>query len=87
MTSLVQSVIEVESDRHEALVDFERMKCTLDMDTIRSTRHHAERDSVKVEMDELLDENHFLPGLLRVLETRVDSSFADGYFTTSYEVA
>ena len=63
------------------------MKCPVDTETVKSTRCRAEMDSVKAEMAVLLDENCSLRGSLRVLEARVDSSFANGYFTTSYEVA
>ena len=35
----------------------------------------------------LLEENRFLRGSLHASEARADSSFTDGYFTTSYEVA
>ena len=71
---------------NDPLVDIKLIKRTLDTEMIRSTRHCAERDSVKVEMAVLLDENHFLQGSPRVLEVKADSSFADGYFTASYEV-
>ena len=63
------------------------MQCAYDMKTIISTRRKAERESVKVERAVLLDENRFMRGTVKVLESRVDSSFLDGYFTASYEVA
>ncbi|KAK0605579.1 hypothetical protein LWI29_028328 [Acer saccharum] len=63
------------------------MQRAYDTETIISTRHKAERDTVKVEMAVLLDENRFLRGSVKILESQMDSSFMDGHFTTSYEEA
>ena len=87
VTTLVQAATEFESGRQATLVELERMQRAYDTETIISTRCKAERDSVKAEMAVLLDENRFLRGSVKVLESRVDSSFTDGYFTASYEVA
>ena len=69
------------------MVELERMQHAYDTETIISTRRKAERESVKAEKAVLLDKNRFLRGSVKVLESRLDSSFTNGYFTASYEVA
>ena len=87
VTSLVQDASESEAGRKAALVELKRVTHAYDMETIRSTHHRDERETVKAERAILLDENRSLRGSMSVLESRVDSSFGDGYFTSSYEVA
>ena len=83
VTSLVQAASESEFGRQAALVELERMMRAYDTEAIKSTRHRAERETVKAEKAVLLDENRFLWGSMSILESRVDSSFMDGYFTAS----
>ena len=87
VASLVKTAAESESRRQDALVELERMQHAYDTESIISTLRKAERESVKAEKAVLLDENRFLRGSVKVLESRLDSSFTDGYFTASYEVA
>ncbi|KAK0606016.1 hypothetical protein LWI29_033178 [Acer saccharum] len=84
--SLVQAASESESRRQAVVVEFERMTHAYNTETIISTHRKAERESVKAEKAVLLDENQFLRGTVKILESRVDSSFVDEYFTASYEV-
>ena len=87
VTSLVQAAFESESGRQAALVELDRMKRAYDTETIKSTCRWAERETIKAEMDVLLDENRSLRGSMSILESGVDSFFLDGYFTASYKVA
>ena len=87
VTSLVQAAAESESGRQATLVELERMQCAYDIETIISTHRKGERESVKAEKAVLQDENQFLRRTVKILESRVDSSFLDGYFTASYEVS
>ena len=51
---------EAERGRQEALVDLERLKCALNIETIRSLRRREEREGLKVVKTLLQDENHLL---------------------------
>ena len=58
-----------------------------DMEVVRSTRRQNDRETVKAEMATLLDDHRTLQAYMSALESLVDSSFGDGYFTASYKVA
>ena len=87
VASLVQAAAESKSRRQDAMVELERMQRTYDTETLISTRRKAEREYVKAEKVVLLDENRFMRGSVKILESWMDSSFTDGYFTASYKVA
>ena len=74
VASLVQAAVESESRRQDAMVELERIQRAYDTETIISTRRKAERESVKAEMAVLLDENRFLRGSVKILESRMDIS-------------
>ena len=87
VSSLVQDASESEAGRKAALMELKRVTQAYDMEVIRSTHRRYERETIKAEMNVLLDDHRSLRASLSVLESRVDSSFGDGYFTASYEVA
>ena len=87
VSSLVQEASKSDAGRKAALMELKRVTHAYDMEVVRSTRHRNDRETVKAEMATLLDNHRTLRASMSALESRVDSSFGDGYFTTSYEVA
>ena len=67
------------------MVKARQLERCLDTETLKSLHHREERECLKVEKRLLQDENRLLRDVVNALEAKVDSSFEDGYSTTSYE--
>ena len=87
VSSLVHEASESDVGKKAALVELKRVTRAYDTEVDRSNRRRNDRDTIKAEMTVLLDNHKALRASMSALESRVDSSFGDGYFTASYEVA
>ena len=67
---LIQAATEAKEGRQAALLETRRYERYLDTETIWSTHHREERESLKVEKTLLQDENQLLRDMLHDLEIR-----------------
>ena len=81
---MVKAAQDSERGRQAALAELSQMKQAYRSEVIKSVSLRVERETVKVEIAVLLDENRSLWEAVRALNERVDESFELGYFTTSH---